>query len=55
MRDQVQTYESAGESAKQLALHLCGKTTSAVVFGGHGVPRPTVRVRKEARVVLCPP
>jgi hypothetical protein len=26
MRDQAQTYESARESAKQLALHLCGKT-----------------------------
>jgi len=25
MRDQTRTYESAGESAKQLALHLCGK------------------------------
>jgi hypothetical protein len=28
MRDQVQMYESAGESAKELALHLCGETTS---------------------------
>jgi len=28
MRDQVETYESAEESAKELALHLCGETTS---------------------------
>src|SRR5215831_17151126 len=26
MRDRVQTYECAGESAKELGLHLCGKT-----------------------------
>ncbi len=48
MPDQAQTYESAGESAKELALHLCGKTTLGV-FGAHGVPRPTIRVRKVAR------
>ena len=43
MRNQVQKYESAGESAKELALHLCGKTTSRVVFGALGVPGPGVR------------
>jgi hypothetical protein len=37
MRDQAQTYEFAGESAKEFALHLCGKTTSQFVFGAHGV------------------
>jgi hypothetical protein len=26
MRDQQKTYKAAGDSAKQLALHLCGKT-----------------------------
>jgi hypothetical protein len=38
MRDQAQTYKSAGGSAKQLALHLCGK----VVFTdcrSHGAGR----------------
>src|SRR5262245_23691659 len=25
MRDQMEMYKSAGESAKELALHLCGK------------------------------
>src|SRR3954470_3900927 len=29
MLDQAQTYQSAGESAKELALHLCGKNERA--------------------------
>jgi len=27
MRDQAQTYDFVGESAKELALHLCGEMT----------------------------
>jgi hypothetical protein len=46
MRDQAQTYEFAGESAKEFALHLCGKATSQFVFGAQGVSRPGVRARK---------
>ena len=34
MRDQAATYESAGESAKQLALQLCGETTRHSPFSG---------------------
>jgi hypothetical protein len=29
MRDQAKKYESTGEWAKQLALHLCGKNERA--------------------------
>jgi hypothetical protein len=40
MSDQAQTYESAGESAKELALHLCGKTkTVAAVYDRRPVRR----------------
>jgi hypothetical protein len=31
MRDQMQTYESAGGSAKELALHLCGKKSLSIL------------------------
>ena len=31
------------------------KNDLGVVFGVHGVPHFTVRVRKVARAVLCPP